>query len=52
MSLIEDAEIDIVPEEDRPKIIKEVAGMYGLLPSDATILATCIKQGIPKDSNF
>ncbi|WP_297436552.1 PIN domain-containing protein [Thermococcus sp.] len=26
--------------------------MYGLLPSDATILATCIKHGIPRIATF
>ncbi len=52
LGLIEDAGIDIVPDEDKPGIIKEVAGMYGLLPSDATILATCIKHGIPRIATF
>lgn len=52
LGLIGDAGINVVPDEDRPEIIKEVAGMYGLLPSDATILATCIKHGIPGIATF
>ncbi len=52
LDLIEDAGIDIVPDESRAGIIKEVASLYGLLPSDATILATCIRHGIPRIATF
>lgn len=52
LGLIGDAGIYILPDEDRAEIIKEVAAMYGLLPSDATILATCIKHGIPRIATF
>ncbi|WP_157726983.1 PIN domain-containing protein [Thermococcus thioreducens] len=52
LGLIGDAGIDILPDEDRAEIIKEVVAMYGLLPSDATILATCIKHGIPRIATF
>ncbi|NJE10344.1 PIN domain-containing protein [Thermococcus sp. MAR1] len=52
LGLIGDAGIDILPDEDRAEIIKEVAAMYGLLPSDATILATCMKHGIPRIATF
>ena len=52
LGLVGDAGIDILPDEDRTEIIKEVATIYGLLPSDATILATCIKHGIPRIATF
>jgi predicted nucleic acid-binding protein len=52
LGLVDDAGISLVPDESRPEIIKEVAAMYGLLPSDATILATCVKHGIPRIATF
>lgn len=52
LGLIEDAGIDILPDESKTEIIKEVATMYGLLPSDATILATCVLHGIPRIATF
>ncbi|WP_167912244.1 PIN domain-containing protein [Thermococcus sp. 21S7] len=52
LDLVEDAGIDVFPDESRAEIIKEVASLYRLLPSDATILATCILHGIPRIATF
>ncbi|WP_456367793.1 PIN domain-containing protein [Thermococcus sp.] len=52
MELIELASVELIDEEDNFEVIARTSEKYGLLPNDATIVATCIKHGITEIATF
>ena len=52
LRLLDSAEIKLVEEEDDMRVVGKVAEVYGLLPNDAIIVATCMKHGITRIATF
>ena len=52
LKLIDAAGIGLLDEEDDMRVVGKVAELYGLLPGDAIIVATCMKHGITRVATF